>query len=162
MIVNLPRSHLINGFLRRDCRLSSSCGTEPRALYLAGAARASKRTVFPRRVPPPCGPGHPGQIPTVGRSSSFTMNSVHLPCSFLSVTVGLVCWLKGDSGSLALAEGGGRDVQGKPEEKAIRSVTSVTLKILGQDRPVRQFIWGHSAVSPLFWLSLLGVCCRPP
>ncbi|KAB0341008.1 hypothetical protein FD755_024526, partial [Muntiacus reevesi] len=25
-----------------------------------------------------------------------------------------------------------------------------------------EFSWGHSAVSPLFWLSLLEVCCRPP
>ena len=29
------------------------------------------------------------------------------------LAVGVVCWLKGDLGSLALAEGGGGDVQGK-------------------------------------------------
>ena len=28
--------------------------------------------------------------------------------------------------------------------------------------PRRQSTWGHSAVSPLFWLSLLEVCCRTP
>ena len=42
------------------------------------------------------------------------------------------------------------------------SVTSVILKIVGQDPTVRQCTWGHSAVSPLFWVSLLEVCCRPP
>lgn len=46
-------------------------------------------------------------------------------------------------------------------QKAVRSVTPVTLKILGQDPLVRQFTWGHSASSPLFWLSLLGARWDP-
>lgn len=78
------------------------------------------------------------------------------------LAVGVVFWFKGDLGSLALAEGGGGDVQGKLNVEAVSSVTSMTLKISGQDPPRGQSTSGHSAISPLFWLSLLGVCCRPP
>ena len=51
----------------------------------------------------------------MGRSSSFTVNSVHPPCCFLSLVVGAESWLNGDPGILALAESGGGDVQGKLE-----------------------------------------------
>ena len=96
------------------------------------------------------------------RSSSFTVNSCTLHAGFYSgcgsglLVEGKVLvywfwwrWRRGCAG----------ENQG---QKAVRSMTSMTLKILGQDPTVRWFTWGHSAVSPLFWLSLLEVCCRPP
>ena len=96
------------------------------------------------------------------RSSSFTVNSCILHAGFYSgCGSGLLVeervlvywfwwrWRRGCAG----------ENQG---QKAVRSMTSMTLKILGQDPTVRRFTWGHSAVSPLFWLSLLEVCCRPP
>ena len=47
-------------------------------------------------------------------------------------------------------------------QKAVMSVTSMTLKILGQD-PLEDNPPGDTVPSAtLFWLSLLGVCCRPP
>ena len=117
MIINFPRSHLINGFLRRDCHLSPSCGTEPGALHLGGSCQSSQKHTLPWAAPSPLARS-PGQSPPVGKSASFTLNSVHPPCWFLSLTVELACWLKGDPGSLALAEGRGGDVQGKPETES--------------------------------------------
>ena len=43
---------------------------------------------------------------------------MHHPCCFLSLAVGVDSWLKGDPGSLALAEGGGGNVQGKLEAES--------------------------------------------
>ena len=47
-------------------------------------------------------------------------------------------------------------------QKAGRSVTSMTLKILGQDPPEVNPPGDTVPLAALFWLSLLGVCCRPP
>ena len=79
------------------------------------------------------------------------------------LAVGVVCWLKGESCYPGVGGGWRRGCAGENRrQKAMSSVTSVILKIVGQDPTVRQFTWGHSAVSPLFWVSLLEVCCRPP
>ena len=51
------------------------------------------------------------------------------------LAVGVVCWLKGDHGSLALAEGGGGDVQGKLKAESCEVSNLHDLKILGQDPP---------------------------
>ena len=87
---------------------------------------------------------------------------MHHPCCFLSLAVGVDSWLKGDPGSLALAEGGGGNVQGKPEAESCEVSDLGDPEDPGSRSPRGQSPWGHSAVSPLFWLSLLGVCCRPP
>ena len=104
---------------------------------------------------------HCEQTP-VGRSSSFTMNSVYPPCCFLSLVVGADSWLKGESGILALADGRGRDVQGKPETESCE-VSDLRdpedpVKIPQRDSPPGDTV----PSAPLFWLSLLEVCCRPP
>ena len=52
------------------------------------------------------------------KSSNFTVNSVHPPSCFLSLVAGADSWLKGDPGILALAEGVGGNVQGKPEAES--------------------------------------------
>ena len=78
------------------------------------------------------------------------------------LAVGVVCWLKGDPGSLALAEGGGGDVQGKLKTESYELSNLHDPEDPGSRSPRGQSTWGHSAISPLFWLSLLGVCCRPP
>ena len=98
----------------------------------------------------------------MGRSSSFTVNSVYPPHCFLSLVVGADSWLKGDPGILALAEGVGGNVQGKPEAESCEVSDPCDPEDPGSRSPRGQSTWGHSAVSPLFWLSLLGVCCRPP
>ena len=96
------------------------------------------------------------------RSSSFTVNSCTLHAGFYSgcgsglLVEGKVLvywfwwrWRRGCAG----------ENQG---QKAVRSMTSMTLKILGQD-PSEDNPPGDTVLSaPLFWLSLLGVCCRPP
>ena len=89
---------------------------------------------------------------------------IHAPSVLVSVlTIEVVCCLKGVSWYPGIGRGSRRGCAGENQRlKAARSVTSMTLQILGQDPPVRLSTWGHSAVSPLFWLSLLGVCCRPP
>ena len=47
-------------------------------------------------------------------------------------------------------------------QKAVRSVTSMTLKILSQDPPEDNPPGDTVTSASLFWLSLMGVCCRPP
>ena len=141
------RSHLINAFLRRYHRLSSS-------------RRTSKSTPFPRLPPSPWA-GSVSKGP-VGRSSSFTVNSVHPPRCFLSLVVGADSWLKKDPGILVLTEGVGGNVHGKPEAESCDVSDLHDPEDPGSRSPRGQYTWGHSAVSPLFWLSLLGVCCRPP
>ena len=84
------------------------------------------------------------------------------PCWFLSLAVGVDCWLKVESGSLALAEGEGRDVQGKPKAEAVRSVTSMTLKGLGQDSPVRQFHLGTQCRQPPVLAEPAGILLQTP
>ena len=75
------------------------------------------------------------------------------------LAVGVLCWLKGDLGSLALAEGGGGDVQGKPETESCEvSDPEDLVKIPQRDSPPGDTV--PSAL--LFWLSLLEFCCRPP
>ena len=90
------------------------------------------------------------------------MNSVYPPCCFLSLVVGADSWLKGESGILALADGRGRDVQGKPETESCE-VSDLhdpedLIKIPQRNSPSRDTV----PSAPLFWLSLLEVCCRPP
>ena len=60
---------------------------------------------------------------------------------------------------MALAEGVGGNVQGKPEAESCEVSDLCDPEDPGSRSPVRQFTWGHSAISPLFWLSLLWVCC---
>ena len=80
------------------------------------------------------------------------MNFVYLPCWFLSSLRG---WF---AGSLALAEGGGGNVQGKPKAENHEVSDLCEPEGPGSRSPRGESTWGHSAVSPLFWLSLLGVC----
>ena len=47
-------------------------------------------------------------------------------------------------------------------QKAVRSETFMTLKILSQDPPEDSPPGNTVPSAPLFWLSLLEVCCRPP
>ena len=77
------------------------------------------------------------------------------------LAVGVDHWLKGDPGSLALAEGGGGDVQGKLKAECCEVSDPHDPEDPGSRSPRGQSTWVHSAVSPLSWLSLLGVCCRP-
>ena len=77
------------------------------------------------------------------------------------LAVGVVCWLKGDPGSLALAEGGEGDVQGKLKAESCELSNLHDPEDPGSRSPRGQSTWGHSAGSPLLWLSLLGVCLRP-
>ena len=44
-------------------------------------------------------------------------------------------------------------------QKAVKLVTSMTLKILGQDPPEDSPPGDTVPSAPLFWLSLLEVCC---
>ena len=76
------------------------------------------------------------------------------------LAVGVVCWLKGDLGNLALAEGGGGNVQGKLKAESCEVSNLHDPEDPGSRSPRGQSTWGHSAFSPLLWLSLLGVCCR--
>ena len=75
---------------------------------------------------------------------------IHAPSVLVSVlTVEVVCCLKGVSWYPGIGRGSRRGCAGENQRlKAVRSVTSMTLKILGQDPPVRLSTWGHSAVSP--------------
>ena len=98
----------------------------------------------------------------MGRSSSFTVNSVHPPRCFLSLVVGADSSLKGDPGILALAESVGGDVQEKTKAESCEVSELHDPEDPGSRSPRGQFNWGHSAGSPLSWLSLLEVCCRPP
>ena len=66
---------------------------------------------------PPCGPGHPGQKPR-GEELQLHHEFMHPLCWFLSLVVGADSWLKGDPDSLALEEGGGGNIQGKPEAES--------------------------------------------
>ena len=95
------------------------------------------------------------------KSSNFTVNSVHPPRCFLSLVAGADSWLKGDPGILALAEGVGGNVQGKPEAESCEVSDLCDPEDPGSRSPRGQSTWGHSAGSPLFWLSLLGVYLRP-
>ena len=47
VIVNLPNSHLINAFLRRDHHLSPSCDTEPVALHMGWSYQSSQEYTLP-------------------------------------------------------------------------------------------------------------------
>ena len=63
------------------------------------------------------------------------MNSVHPPHCFLSLVAGADSWLKGDPGILALAEGVGGNVQGKPEAESCEVSDPCDPEMLGQDPP---------------------------
>ena len=60
VIVDFPRSHMINAFLGKDHPLPVE--QNPGSCVWAGAARAPKISPFPG-LPPPHGPGQPGQSP---------------------------------------------------------------------------------------------------
>ena len=64
------------------------------------------------------------------------------------LAVGVVCWLKGDLGSLALAEGGGGDVQGKLKAESCEVSNLHDPEDPGSRSPRGQSTWGHSAGSP--------------
>ena len=64
------------------------------------------------------------------------------------LAVGVLCWLKGDLGSLALAKGGGGDVQGKLKAESCEVSDPRDPEDPGSRPPVRQSTWGHSGVSP--------------
>ena len=53
-------------------------------------------------------------------------------------------------------------MQSKPEAESCEVSDLHDPEDPGSRSPRGQSTWGHSAVSPLFWLSLLEVCCRPP
>ena len=98
----------------------------------------------------------------VGRSSSFTVNSVHPPRCFLSLVVGADSWLKEDPGILALAEGVGGNVHGKPEAESCEVSDLHDPEDPGSRPRSETHPPGDTVLSaPLFWLSLLEVCCRP-
>ena len=78
------------------------------------------------------------------------------------LAVGVVCWLKGDHGSLALAEGGGGDVQGKLKAESCEVNNLRDPEDPGSRSPRGQSTSGHSAVSPPVLAEPPGVCCRPP
>ena len=82
------------------------------------------------------------------KSSNFTVNSVHPPRCFLSLVAGADSWLKGDPGILALAEGVGGNVQGKPEAESCDVSDLHDPEDPGSKSPRGQSTWGHSAVSP--------------
>ena len=75
------------------------------------------------------------------------MNSVHPPRCFLSLVVGADFWLKGDPGILALAEGVGGNVHGKPEAESCDVSDLHDPEDPGSRSPRGQSTWGHSAVS---------------
>ena len=75
------------------------------------------------------------------------MNSVHPPRCFLCLVVGTDSWLKGDPGILALAEGIGGNVQGKPEAESCEVSDPCDPEDPGSRSPRGQSTWGHSAVS---------------
>ena len=77
------------------------------------------------------------------------MNSVHPPRCFLSLIVGADSWLKGDPGILALAEGVGGNVQGKPEAESCEVRDLHDPEDPESRSPGGQSTWEHSAVSPL-------------
>ena len=76
------------------------------------------------------------------------MNSVHPPHCFLSLVVEADSWLKEDPGILALAEGVGGNVQGKPEAESCEVRDLHDPEDPGSRSPRGQSTWGHSAVSP--------------
>ena len=76
------------------------------------------------------------------------MNSVHPPHCFLSLVVGADSWLKEDPGILALTEGVGGNVQGKPEAESCEVSDLHDPEDPGSRAPRGQSTWGHSAVSP--------------
>ena len=79
------------------------------------------------------------------------------------LAVGVVCWLKGESWYHGFGGGWRRGCAGgNQRHKAVRSLTSVTLKILGQDPPEDSPPGDTVPAASLFWLSLLEVCCRTP
>ena len=98
----------------------------------------------------------------VWRSSSFTMNSCTLHAGICSgcgdglLVEGrvLVSWLW-----RRVEEGMCRR---KPETESCEVNDLHDPKDPGSRSPRGQFTWGHSAVIPLSWLSLLEVCCRRP
>ena len=150
IIVNLPRSYLINAFLRKDRCFSPSCGTEPGLSIWAEPARAPRGTPFPGLPALPYRPGHSGQSPH-GEELQLHHESWRIcaPTVLVSIlAVGVGCWLKGHPGILALAEGGERDVQGKPETESCEVSDLCDPKDPGSRSPREQFTWGHSAVSP--------------
>ena len=55
VIVQLPNTHLINAFLRRDHHLSPSCETEPMALHLDWSYQNSQEYAFPWTASSPVG-----------------------------------------------------------------------------------------------------------
>ena len=147
MIVNLPRSHLINDFLKRGPRFFSSCGTELWALHLAGgAARA------PRARPSLGCTLLVGQVTQVRdpvwRSSSFTMNSCTLHAGFCPGCGGgllvegrvLVSWLwwRVEKGMC----------RRKPETESHEVTDFHDPEDPGSRFPRVQSTWGHSAGSP--------------
>ena len=75
------------------------------------------------------------------------MNSVHPPRCFLSRVVGADSWLKEDPGILALAEGVGGNVHGKPEAESCDVSDLHDPEDPGSRSPRGQSTWGHSAVS---------------
>ena len=52
-------------------------------------------------------------------------------------------------------------MQGKPEAESCEVSELHDPEDPGSRSPRGQSTWGHSASSPLSWLSLLEVCCRP-
>ena len=53
-------------------------------------------------------------------------------------------------------------MQGKPEEESCDVSDLHDPEDPWSRSPRGQFTWGHRAVSPLFWLSLLGSAADPP
>ena len=89
---------------------------------------------------------------------------IHAPSVLVSVLiVEVVCCLKGVSWYPGISRESRRGCAGENQrQKAMRSVTSMTLKILGQDPPVRQSTWGHSAVIPLVRAEPAGGLLQTP
>ena len=164
MIVNLPRSHLINGFLRKDHHPSPSCGIEPGALHLSWSFPELPKAHPPLGCPLPIGQVTEAKTPCEEELYlHHELQRIRAPAMLVSVlAVGVDRWLKGESWSLALAEGGERDVQGKLKTESGEVSVSMTLKILGQDPTVRQSTWGHSAVSPPVLAEPAGVLLQTP
>ena len=164
VIVNLPKSHLINCFLKRDHPLPVEQNLGP--CVWAGSARAPKCTHFPG-LPPPHGPGHPGQRP-LGEEFQLHHESwrIQAPTMLVSVlTVGLVWWLKEKFWYPGIGRGWRRGCGGQTKGRK----TSLTQEVLGQNPPVTQcchlgtqcwqppcYGWAcwRSAADPSGWLML--------
>ena len=65
------------------------------------------------------------------------------------LAVGVVCWLKGDLGSLALAEGGGEDVQGKLKTESCELSNLHDPEDPGSKSPRGQSTWGQYCQPPV-------------